>query len=92
MCHRLPLVLSECTGHLDIVQPGRNGYLFQHNDTAILALKTLASDATLRERLGRGSLELVEQQFTIQQMADSYRQRYTQSSSLHYHQPLSHDA
>ena len=88
MCHRLPLVLSECTGHLDIVQPGRNGYLFQHNDTAILALKTLASDAALRERLGHGSRELVEQQFTIQQMADSYRRVYSQNSRQ---QPIDDD-
>ncbi|QTR44868.1 glycosyltransferase [Thiothrix litoralis] len=76
MCHRLPLVLSECTGHLDMVQPGRNGYLFQHNDTAILAIKTLAGDVALRERLGRASRELLEQQFNIQQMADNYRQWY----------------
>lgn len=81
MCHRLPLVLSECTGHLDIVQPGRNGYLFQHNDTAVLAIKTLAGDTALRERLGRASREMVEQQFNIQQMADSYRRLYVQSSA-----------
>lgn len=76
MCHRLPLVLSECTGHVDIMQPGRNGYLFQHDDTAVLVIKTLADDATLRERLGQASRELLEQQFTIQQMADNYRQLY----------------
>jgi glycosyltransferase involved in cell wall biosynthesis len=87
MCHRLPLVLSECTGHLDIVQAGRNGYLFQHDATAILAIKTLASDAALRERLGRGSRELVEQQFTVQQMADNYRRLYVQNGK----QPLGHD-
>jgi glycosyltransferase involved in cell wall biosynthesis len=83
MCHRLPLVLSECTGHLDIVQAGRNGYLFQHDATAILAIKTLAADIGLRERLGRGSREMVEQHFTVQQMADSYRQVYVQSSAAY---------
>ncbi len=91
MCYRLPMVLSECTGHTDIVQDGRNGYLFQHNNTAVLALKTLAGDAALRERLGRASRELLEQQFTVQQMADGYREIYLQSSGLHY-QPLGHDA
>jgi glycosyltransferase involved in cell wall biosynthesis len=68
---------------LDIVQAGRNGYLFQHDATAILAIKTLASDAALRERLGRGSREMVEQHFTVQQMADSYRQVYAQSSAAY---------
>lgn len=90
MCHRLPLVLSECTGHLDIVQPGRNGYLFQHTDTAILAIRTLAGDSALRERFGSTSRELLEQQFNIQQMADSYRRLYIQSSSGQ--QPIGHNA
>ena len=83
MCYRLPMVLSECTGHTDIVQDGRNGYLFQHDDTAVLALRTLAGDAALRERLGRASRELLEQQFTVQQMADGYRRVYLHSSKPH---------
>lgn len=83
MCYRLPMVLSECTGHTDIVQDGRNGYLFQHDDTAVLALKTLAGDVALRERLGRASRELLEQQFTVQQMADGYRRVYLHSSEHH---------
>ncbi|QQZ28399.1 glycosyltransferase [Thiothrix subterranea] len=90
MCYRLPMVLSECTGHTDLVQDGRNGYLFQHDDTAVLALKTLADDAALRERLGCASRELLEQQFTVQQMADSYRRIYIHSSSEQ--QPIGHDA
>ena len=91
MCHRLPLVLSECTGHLDMVQQGRNGYLFQHTKTAVLAIKTLAGDEALRERLGQASRQLLEREFNIQQMADSYRRLYVQSSS-EQHQALHHDA
>ncbi|MFN3786142.1 MAG: hypothetical protein ACK4RS_04815, partial [Thiothrix sp.] len=52
------------------------GYLFQDSQTAVRALQTLARDAALRERLGRASRELLEQQFTIQQMADGYRRVY----------------
>ncbi len=80
MCHHLPLVLSKCTGHLDIVQPGCNGYLFQNTAEAVLAIQTLLDNPALRERLGQASRELLEQQFNIQQMVDSYRQLYTQQT------------
>lgn len=78
MCHHLPLVLSECTGHLDIVQPGHNGYLFQNTAEAVLAIRTLLDNPALRERLGQASRELLEQKFNIQQMVDGYRKLYRQ--------------
>ncbi|WML89827.1 glycosyltransferase [Thiothrix lacustris] len=76
MCQRLPLVLSECTGHVDIVQAGVNGYLFQQIDGAVSAIQTLVADQTLRERLGDASRELLEQQFTVQRMVESYQSVY----------------
>lgn len=76
MCQGLPLVLSECTGHVDIVQVGVNGYLFQEREAAIAAIQTMAINQALRENMGVASWELLEQQFSIQQMLKRYRRSY----------------
>ena len=79
MCQGLPLVLSECTGHVDIVQNGRNGYLFQEREAAIAAIQILVSDKVLLERLGLASQELLEEKFTVKQMNNHYLQVYIHS-------------
>lgn len=76
MCHRLPLVLSHCTGHVDIVQAGMNGFLFQNTAQAINVLQTLINEPAHRQRMGQASRDSVEQQFDVQQMAEGYRQQY----------------
>lgn len=86
MCHRLPMVLSKCTGHLDIVRPGYNGFLFQKTEEAVQAIQVLVDNPALRERLGQGSRELLEQEFNVQQMAEGYRKLY---QAYGKHQPSS---
>lgn len=89
MCHRLPLVLSKCTGHLDLLQPGRNGFMFQKTEEAIQAIQVLVDNPVLRAQLGQASRELLEQDFNVQQMADGYRRVYIQVGRNQ--QPVTHD-
>ena len=59
----LPLLLSEHVGAAaDLVEPGRNGFLVPADDVASTAdaLRRLASDPTLRARLGRRSGEIAD--------------------------------
>lgn len=76
MCYRLPLVLSHCTGHVDIVQVGVNGFLFHNTEQAVTALQALITKSALRQDMGQASRDLVEQQFDVQQMAEGYRKHY----------------
>lgn len=79
MCHRLPLVLSKCTGHSDIVHTGQNGFLFQNTDEAVRLIQLLVDNPAARAQLGQASRELLEREFNVQQMADGYRRLYLQA-------------
>lgn len=92
MCHRLPLVLSRCTGHSDIVEPGRNGFLFQHTDEAVMLLQVLVDNPDIRAQLGQASRELLERGFNVQQMADGYRKHYQEHARHQHRQPSSSQA
>ena len=57
-----PIVVSDCAGCApDLVRHGVNGLVFPSGDVAALAehLRTLTTDAALRERMGRNSIELI---------------------------------
>lgn len=60
----LPLLLSDLTGcHADLVEPGRNGFVFQTGNTDMLAEKLdalLAMPPAARQRLGQRSREIVD--------------------------------
>ncbi|SDZ78516.1 Glycosyltransferase involved in cell wall bisynthesis [Thiothrix caldifontis] len=76
MCQGLPLVLSECTGHVDIVQVGRNGYLFKHTNEAIEILSELSKNNAFCFSLGTISQTLQKKNFNIQRMVESYKMLY----------------
>lgn len=64
----LPIIASQQTGAAhDLVIPERNGFRpdCRDIDGLVDAMRTLAGDASLRERYGRESLELVED-FTVE--------------------------
>ncbi|WP_460749672.1 glycosyltransferase [Myceligenerans cantabricum] len=62
MAARLPVVAADAMALPHLVKPGSNGELFQPGDVGELAghLRTLLTDAALRERYGAASRELIQ--------------------------------
>lgn len=71
MAHGMPIVASNVVGNRDLVDHGRTGTLFDDGEleAAIAALKRLASDETLRRRLGRQAREIQQDKHSVASMA-----------------------
>ena len=68
-----PVVLSEIGGAVDMVRPGREGYLFPAGDTRALVERLAAlADPRLREDMGAAARATVEARFTERAMVDCY--------------------
>lgn len=72
----LPLLLHNCEGNADLVEVGKNGYLFEKTDQAIEHLKELANDSALRLKMGLFSKKMLKEQFSIEQFVQRYRALY----------------
>jgi glycosyltransferase involved in cell wall biosynthesis len=70
-----PVVHADVGGGAELVEPGRNGFLFPSGDTAALAdrLAQLA-DPAARSRMGAHARETVETRFSERAMVDRYEQ------------------
>jgi glycosyltransferase involved in cell wall biosynthesis len=70
-----PVVHADLGGGAELVEPGRNGFLFPPGDTAALTerLAQLA-DPAARGRMGRRARETVETRFTERAMVERYEQ------------------
>jgi glycosyltransferase involved in cell wall biosynthesis len=78
MAHRLPCIVTEIPGNVELIRHGETGLLVKPNDPLQLAhaLIRLAGDAALRERLGRAARAMVEEHFNIDKISDSYVELY----------------
>jgi glycosyltransferase involved in cell wall biosynthesis len=67
MAAGLPVVATRTGGIPESVEDGETGILVPHSDVAAMAeaLESLASDASLRERMGRAGRERVETHFNL---------------------------
>jgi glycosyltransferase involved in cell wall biosynthesis len=72
----LPLLLHNCEGNADLVEVGKNGYLFERTDQAIEHLKELANDSALRLKMGLFSKNMLKEQFSMGQFVQRYRALY----------------
>ncbi|MEM6436646.1 MAG: glycosyltransferase [Cyanobacteria bacterium P01_D01_bin.115] len=63
----VPVVSTAISGITELVQSGQNGLLIPEKDAAALtlALRQLAQDAALRQRLGQAGSRTVHQNFTL---------------------------
>ena len=61
----LPVVASPVGMNVDVVRPGKNGFLAADSEEWKEALLTLVRDASLRKRLGEEGFELVQERFTL---------------------------
>lgn len=71
----LPVILSRIGGAAEMVEVGRNGFLYAPGDVAELAryIAALAGDEGLTRRMGREAMIHVQARFGFARMADEYR-------------------
>ncbi|MGY1685907.1 glycosyltransferase [Geodermatophilus sp. SYSU D00867] len=76
MASGLPVVATDCGALRDMVVDGEQGYLVPVGDAEALAdrLLRLATDPSLRERMGAAARKRVEEQYRIEQTARGYEQ------------------
>ena len=74
MAFRLPVIASPVFGLLDQIDDGVNGFLTPPNDTEKFAdrIIALAQDSSLRRRMGESGRRLVENQYQLPRMIESY--------------------
>jgi len=76
MCAKLPLVLHNCIGNVDLVEEDYNGFLFRNKVEAVKKLRTLISFKRKRISMGEASLRLVKTKFSLEEMLKKYRNLY----------------
>jgi glycosyltransferase involved in cell wall biosynthesis len=72
MSKGLPVVASRVGGIPELVEEGRNGYLFEPGDADALAayLNRIQRDPSLRISMGQSSLEKFQCHFSMQSMVE----------------------
>ena len=75
-----PVVATSVDGIPEIVENGRTGLLFPHQDDRQLAVRILAllGDPRMAAELGDSARRFVEAQFTTKQFASSMNKVYSQ--------------
>lgn len=76
MEYKLPLVLSDCVGNIDLVKENYNGYIFKNSDEAVKEIESLLQDKGLIEEFGENSEELLKKEFDIYKMIGKYIEKY----------------
>lgn len=75
MCYELPVICSVCDGtEKDLVEEGKNGYLFKEGDADDLAekIEIILTDEEIRKQMGKESLRIIEEKININTVADNY--------------------
>jgi glycosyltransferase involved in cell wall biosynthesis len=73
---RLPLLLSNCPGNSDLVENGLNGFLYNGPEEAITYIHQYLENKDLPHVQGEASLDMLQNTFGIEQMAEGYRRIY----------------
>jgi len=76
MSMQLPLLLSNCPGNSDLVLNNMNGFLFNTPQQAIDFIHQYLNRKELLQKHGDASLNMLQTNFNVKQMADGYRKIY----------------
>ena len=76
MNKRQALILRKCVGNIDLVDQGKNGYLFQAKNECIDFIEKLIGHRSQIERLGNNSYNILRDRFNLGQMVESYYKEY----------------
>ena len=78
-----PVVHAELGGAADMIDPGRDGWLFPVGDTAALVERlAVLADPALRRRIGEAARETVEARFSEAAMVDGYERTFLQLEAM----------
>lgn len=80
MEYKLPLVLSDCVGNIDLVKENYNGYIFKNSDEAVKEIESLLQDKELIKKFGENSCELLKKEFDISKMIGKYIKLYRKTN------------
>ncbi len=72
MAAGLPVVANPVGMNREMVIPGQTGFLASTPDEWAHAVTTLATDPSLRVRMGAAGRRLVERRFSVQRWADGF--------------------
>ena len=74
---RLPLLLTNCPGNNDLVENGINGFLYKYPAEAIDFINQYFNNRNLLHTHGQASFNMLQTNFSVEQMAQGYRQVYS---------------
>jgi glycosyltransferase involved in cell wall biosynthesis len=85
----VPVVAAMRSGVPDLIDDGRNGFLFDIGDTpaATRALARLAGDEDLRMTMARAAYETVRSRYTIEQVTQQYVALFERMLAAPYRRP-----
>jgi glycosyltransferase involved in cell wall biosynthesis len=76
------LLLTDCTGNIDLVKKGINGEIFTTKDEAINYIVNFYLNKEITESMGLNSIEICKDYFNIEETASKYQELYQQISKL----------
>ena len=78
MMHGVPVVVSRVLGHVDTIEAGRTGFMFEIDSprTAAAHIANLMSDSALWQQLRRNAYEVAKAQFEVERMVAETRAVY----------------
>ena len=72
-----PLILSHCTGNVDLVSNDYNGFVFHSKNEAIQRILFFKENLDKIDSFGRNSHKIVSVDFNVIFMAENYEKAYT---------------
>jgi len=76
MSFKLPLLLSNCPGNVDVVEHELNGYIFETGQEAIAVINELKNNPEKRQKMSEQS-QLMYEKFSHHKCAGEYRKLYS---------------
>jgi len=80
MYMKVPVIATAAAGNLDLIEEGRNGFLFQDGDVKTLAshIKQIREDDQLHEKLSKEGYQTASVGFSIENTLDGYEKLFSE--------------
>lgn len=76
MEYKLPLILSNCVGNIDLIKENYNGHIFKNSNEAVKEIENLIKNKDRIKDFGENSYELLKNEFDIYKMIGKYKGIY----------------